>query len=71
MKFILFSLFSLYAVLSHSQSNKTGSISITVANEDSKNLEDALLNLLSAKDSALIKISITDNKGIAILEDII
>src|SRR5687768_18511203 len=49
---------------------KKGTISIQINNETGTGLEGITVDLLKAKDSILVKTSVTDKSGIAVIENI-
>ena len=53
------------------QTINTGKITATVKNENQHAMENATVQLLKSKDSSLVKVAITDNKGVAEFEHII
>ena len=48
----------------------TGNITATVKDENQKPLENATVQLIKSKDSSLVKVAITDNRGVAEFEHI-
>ncbi|MGZ5219176.1 MAG: TonB-dependent receptor, partial [Chitinophagaceae bacterium] len=66
--FILVSLISTAAL--NAQSPGQGKIKIAITNEKASVLENATVELLKVKDSSLVKVAITDSKGIAEFEKI-
>ena len=52
------------------QASSKGRISITITNEQQGPLENATVELLRSKDSALVKVAITDKSGIAEFENL-
>ncbi|MGZ8509548.1 MAG: outer membrane beta-barrel protein [Chitinophagaceae bacterium] len=66
--FILVSLMSTAAL--NAQSPGQGKIKIAITNEKASVLENATVELLKVKDSSLVKVAITDSKGIAEFEKI-
>jgi iron complex outermembrane recepter protein len=72
MKYLfLVSLFGLSVLTSTAQMNGRGSISASFINEEKAALENVTVELLLVKDSALVKVSITDNTGSAYFENIV
>src|SRR5262245_35443697 len=48
-----------------------GKISVTIVNDQQAVLENATVELRKAKDSSLVKVAITDKKGLAEFENIV
>ncbi len=62
---LLFIVCFLVTLIAAAQSPGTGKIIIAVRAENDNALENATVELLNAKDSSLVKVAITDEKGIA------
>ena len=50
--------------------NDRGSVSVTIVNDQQSPLENATVELLKSKDSSLVKVALTDKKGVAEFESI-
>ncbi len=50
--------------------NDRGSVSVAIVNDQQSPLENATVELLKSKDSSLVKVALTDKKGIAEFENI-
>ncbi len=70
MKYFLFLIITLIALQTKAQSNKQGNVTVVIVNEANQIIEDVSLSLLDGSDSALVKMAITDNKGIASIENV-
>jgi outer membrane receptor protein involved in Fe transport len=69
MKSIIPFVLTLICFTAQSQVNK-GNISVTIKNEQQSSIENATVELIKSKDSSLVKVSLSDNKGLASFENI-
>ncbi|MEO7768930.1 MAG: TonB-dependent receptor [Ferruginibacter sp.] len=69
MKTIFTFLFSMMGCLANAQEHH-GGVHLTVANANALHLENATVELIRAKDSVLVKVSITDKNGATLFENI-
>jgi iron complex outermembrane recepter protein len=71
MKYLLLTLlFTITILVSVAQPNNSGSISASFTNEEKSALDNVTVELLRMKDSALVKVFITDKTGYAIFDNI-
>lgn len=70
MRQLTFLLFLLTAFLFSSAQEQRRKISVTISNEQQSPLESATIELLHAKDSALVKTALSDKSGLAEIEQV-
>ncbi|WP_276502427.1 outer membrane beta-barrel protein [Terrimonas pollutisoli] len=59
------------SVTAKAQSTNSGTIKVSIFNEKESPFENVTVALLKAKDSSLVKVALTDNKGVAEFEKIV
>lgn len=70
MRKLFFFLGIVITTTAYTQSTNHGKIRVSVTNEKLAIVENATVELIKAKDSSLVKVAITDNKGVAEFEKI-
>lgn len=71
MKSAILFLFAVICFAAKSQTTNKGSISVIIKNESQSVIENATVELIKSKDSSLVKVAITNNKGLAYFDNIV
>ncbi|MEP6596363.1 MAG: outer membrane beta-barrel protein [Ginsengibacter sp.] len=71
MRPIILFLFALIYFTAKSQSVNKGSVSVVIKNQSQSVVENATVELIKSRDSSLVKVAVTDNKGTAYFDNLV